>query len=172
MSGGPVLLAVLAFLAVERGLELVIHRRNARLLRARGAVWAGRDGFGLILLAQFALFGGLAVEGAFAPWTGVRAWTWPPLAAALLLQALRYWVILTLRERWAVRVVTVPGAPRITSGPYRFLRHPNYLVVALEALVLPLAFSAWGTLAVALPLQLVALRVRLKVEEKALSAGE
>lgn len=166
----PLLFAVLGLLAAERGLELVIHHRNAARLRAAGAVWVERDGFLAILAAQVVLFGGLAAEGTLAPWAGPHAWTWPLLVVALALQALRYWVIATLGWRWSVRVVTVPGAPRITKGPYgwAWMRHPNYVVVALEALVLPLAFAAWGTLLVAAPLQLAALAHRIRIEETAL----
>lgn len=167
----PVLSATLAVLALERGAELVINRRNSARLRDAGAVWLGRDGLGLILAAQVALFGGLVLEGALAPWVGAKPWTLALLAIALLLQGLRYWVIHTLGWRWTIRVATVPGAPRIAGGPYRFLRHPNYLVVGLEALVLPLAFGAWATLLVALPLQVLALVRRIRLEEGALAAN-
>lgn len=167
----PVLAATLVVLALERGAELLINRRNSARLREAGAVWLGRDGFGLILAAQVALFGGLVLEGALAPWAGSMPWTLPLLALALLLQVLRYWVIHTLGWRWTIRVATVPGAPRVVGGPYRFLRHPNYLVVGMEALVLPLAFGAWATLLVALPLQVLALFRRIRLEEGALAAN-
>lgn len=167
-AGQLLLVAVLAFFAVERLAELAVNRRNARRLRERSAVWERDDGFGLILLAQAALFGGLAVEATLAPWAAVGAWTWPLLGAALAAQVVRWWVIATLRERWSVRVVTVPGAPRVTTGPYRWTTHPNYAVVLAEAVVLPLAFLAWGTLLLALPLTAVALRRRIRREEAAL----
>lgn len=169
----PLLVAVLAFFALERGVEVLIHRRNSVKLHAAGAVWVERDGFLWILAAQAVLFGGLAIEGALAPWTGPHAATWALLALLLLLQGLRYWVIATLGWRWSVRVVTVPGAPRITRGPYgwSWMRHPNYLVVGLESVVLPLAFGAWVTLLVAAPLQLAALVRRIRLEERALSAA-
>lgn len=167
---GLLLPVTLLLLAAERGLELALNARHARELRRRGAVWAERDGLGLIVAAQALLFAGLAAEGALAPWSGTSAWTWPLLAVAALLQGVRYWVIATLGWRWAVRVVTVPGAPRVTTGPYRWLRHPNYVVVALEALVLPAAFAAWGTLLVVLPLQGLALARRIRREEAALQA--
>lgn len=168
----PLLAAVLGLLAAERLAELAINRRNARRLRERGAVWLGRDGFGLILAAQVLLFLMLGAEVALAPWSATGWWTWPLLAVALLAQGLRYWCIATLGERWSVRVVTVPGAPRIASGPYRFLPHPNYLVVLLEVLVLPLAFHAWLTALALVPLKLVALARRIRLEERALQAAE
>lgn len=162
--------ATLAALGAERMFELWLNRQHAQELRRNGAVWIGKDGFGLILLVQVLLVAGLVVEGALAPWSRVGWWTWALLAAALLLQGLRYWVIATLGWRWTIRVATVPGSPRIVRGPYRFLRHPNYVVVALETLVLPLAFACWGTLLVVLPLNLVALRRRIRLEERALRA--
>lgn len=166
-----VLAATLALLGAERAMELVLNARHARELRARGAVWVERDGLPFIVAVQALLFAGLALEGGLAPWAGRHAWTWPLLGVAVLLQALRYWVIATLGWRWTVRVATVPGLPRVTGGPYRFLTHPNYLVVALETLVLPLAFAAWGTLAVVLPLNLAALAYRIWREEAALRAS-
>jgi len=160
---------VLSFFAIERALEIMIHRRNARKLTARGARWFGpRDGFALILAAQAALFAGVVAEVAFAPWAREHRGTWTLIAVLALAQALRYWCITTLGDRWAIRVVTVDDAPRIVRGPYRFFPHPNYLAVMVEAIALPLAFGAWGTLALAAPLQLVALWRRIRIEERAL----
>lgn len=167
-----VLAVTLVALGAERALELWLNARHAAQLRRHGAVWVERDGLGMLVLVQALLFLGLAVEGGRAPWAGVSWWTWPLLGVAVLLQGLRYWVITTLGWRWTIRVATVPGAPRITKGPYRWpwLRHPNYVVVALETLTLPLAFAAWATLLVVLPLNLVALAHRIRREEAALQA--
>lgn len=170
-TGARLLAAVLAVMGAERALELAIHRRNAARLRARGAVWHADDGFGAILVAQLALFGLWPLETILAPWAGVHAWTWPLLALVVVAQALRYWCIATLGERWAIRVVTVPDAPRIVGGPYRWMRHPNYAVVAAEAALLPLAFGAYAALAVVVPLQLWALRRRIAREERALGSS-
>lgn len=171
MSGAlsPLLLAVLAFFAVERALELAINARNTRRLAARGARWHGpRDGFALILAAQGVLFAGTVAEAALAPWGGEQPWTWPVLGFLVLAQALRYWCITTLGERWSIRVVTVSDAPRVSAGPYRWFPHPNYLAVMMEAIALPLAFGAFATLAFAAPLQMVAIWRRIRIEEAAL----
>lgn len=159
----------MAAFGVERALEIALHRKNAARLRARGARWLGRDGFELILAAQGVLFAGTAVEVWAAPWAGETAWTWAAILGLVLAQALRYWCIVTLGERWAMRVVTLPGAPRIVAGPYRFFPHPNYAAVLAEALLLPLAFGAYATLLVVAPLQLYALWRRVRLEEGALS---
>lgn len=164
----PVLAVTYILLGGERIVELAINRRNTRLLAQRGAIWTGDDGLRLILLAQVVLFLGWPLESLFAPWATTGWWTWPLLALALAAQALRYWVINTLGERWSIRVVTIPGAVPISRGPYRFARHPNYVAVATEALVLPLAFGAIGTALVAFPLQLLALRARIAKENHAL----
>lgn len=171
--GRALLVGVVAILLAERALELALNARHVAWLRARGARFEPRDGFGLILLSQAALFTLWPAEASLAPWAwGVGWWTWPLLALAALAQAVRYWVIATLGRRWSVRVVTLPGAPRIARGPYRFLPHPNYAVVLTESIVLPLAFGAWATAALVAPLHLVALRRRIRIEERALRDAE
>src|SRR5258708_6877644 len=113
-------------MGAERALELALNHRNVRWLRERGARFYADDGFGLILLGQFALFGGTALEALLAPWTGVGWWTWAGVGLLALAQVARYSAIATLGRRWCIRVVTLPGAPRIARGPYRFVPHPNY----------------------------------------------
>ena len=162
------LTVALLLLGAERIGELLLNRRNARRLAARGAVWHGPDGFRLIVATQTLLFLLVPLEVALAPWSGAGWWTWPLLAIALAAQALRYWCIATLGERWNVRVVTLPGAAPVAGGPYRWLRHPNYLAVLAEMVVLPLAFGAFAAAALLVPLKLVALRRRIAVEDRAL----
>ena len=174
MPAVPTLLwSVLGLFAIERAAEIAINRRNSRELNARGAIWQGkRDGFTLILVAQGVLFVGTFAEGSAAAWAGPRPWTWACLALLALAQVLRYWCIATLGWRWTIRIVTVPGARRIASGPYRWFPHPNYAVVMAEAILLPLAFGAWVTLLLAAPLQLLALWRRIRLEEQALGRAE
>ena len=168
----PLFAAVVLLLAAERMGELFLNRRNTRWLTERGAVWHGRDGFGLILAAQVLLFALLGAEVTLSPWAGTGWWTWPALAVALLAQGLRYWCIATLGPRWNIRVVTLPGAPRIAHGPYRWFPHPNYVAVLTEIVVLPLAFGAWLTLLVLVPLKLLALWRRIRHEEEALGRAQ
>lgn len=167
-----VLAAALLLLGAERIGELAINKRNTRWLNDHGAVWHGPDGFGLILAVQLLLFVLILTESLLAPWSGIGWWTWPLLAVALLCQGLRYWVITTLGRRWNVRVVTLPGAPRVTGGPYRWLSHPNYAAVLTEIVVIPLAFGAWLTVLLLVPLKIVALARRIRHEEQALRAAE
>lgn len=128
--------AVLGFVAAERLAELAYARRNTRRLLAEGAVEAGAGHYKLFVLLHAAWLGSLALS--------VDATTRidPALLAVFgLLQAARLWVILSLGRFWTTRVITLPGAALVRHGPYRFLRHPNYLVVTLEIALLPLMFG-------------------------------
>jgi methyltransferase len=93
------------------------------------------------------------------------------LVLVIAAQALRWWCIATLGGQWSTRVVVVPGLPLVTSGPYRLMRHPNYLAVVVEGFALPLVHSAWLTAAVFSACNLALLRVRVRVEERALTGS-
>lgn len=163
----PAYLALLGLLALERGVELVISARHARRLLARGGVELGRGHY-RPMVAFHALFL-LACLGEALRWPA------PPPAAALLAlagalgaQGLRWWAIGTLGERWSTRVIVLPRAAPVTGGPYRFLRHPNYLAVVLEVACVPLAYGSWRT-ALAFSLGNAGLLwVRVRAEEAAL----
>ncbi len=94
---------------------------------------------------------------------------WPLLAVFALLQAARLWVIASLGRYWTTRIITLPGAPIVRRGPYRWLRHPNYAIVAAEIAVLPLAFGAWPIAVVFSGLNALLLRHRIRLEEQALA---
>jgi methyltransferase len=103
----------------------------------------------------------------FLPWLG-----WPMLALVLGSQALRWWCIATLGPRWNTRVIVVPGLPLVSRGPYRWLRHPNYVAVVVEGLALPLVHTAWVTaLAFTAVNAVLLLRFRIPAEERALRAA-
>lgn len=150
--------------AVQRLGELAYARRNEARLRARGAVESGGRHYPLFILLHGAWL--LAV---FLLVPADRVPSWPLLVLFLLLQAARVWVVAALGPYWTTRVLSLPGAPLVRRGPYRWVRHPNYLVVAAEIAVLPLAFDAW---AIALAFSLanaLLLRHRIGVEEQALA---
>lgn len=162
--------AALIFLLAERGLELVINARNLRRLSARGGVRLPHDGFLPILLAQVLWIVGLFLEPFYPIGSAlsVGPWTWPLLGVWLLAQALRYWCVVTLGQRWSILVITLPNEPLVTRGPYRFLRHPNYLAVAIEFLAFPMAFGLWATVAAGALVGGPALAYRIHREELAL----
>ena len=158
--------AVVAFILLERLVELGVAARNTRRLLAKGGYEVGARHYPLFVL----LHGGwlaalvLMVDPATPP-------NLPLLGAFLLLQPVRGWIIASLGARWTTRVIVLPGAPLVTKGPYRYLRHPNYLVVACEIALVPLVFGAWEMAAVFSLFNLVLLRHRIGVEEAALSAA-
>lgn len=158
------LYALVALLVVQRLAELVLARRNHRALLARGAIEVGERHYRAFL----ALHAGwlLALPVAIDPRTSVSI---PWLFVFGLLQCGRFWVIATLGTRWTTRVMVLPGAMRIRSGPYRFVDHPNYLVVCGEVAVVPLMFGAWTLAVIASALNLLLLRKRLVVENEALA---
>jgi len=154
-------LAILVFVTVQRVGELVLAARNTRRLLAQGGVETGQEHYPLIVGLHTAWLAGLW-------WLG---WNEPPdlawLAVYALLQGLRAWTLLTLGSRWTTRIITVPGEPPVQRGPYRFLRHPNYVVVAAEIIVLPLVFGLTAFGAVFFLLNASVLWIRIQAEEAA-----
>ncbi len=155
---------VIALVAAQRVAELLYAARNTRALLRRGGIERGRGHYPLFPLLHAAWL--IALFFAVPPGTPV-AWGW--LAVFVPLQALRLWVIVSLGPYWTTRVITLPGAPLISRGPYRFLRHPNYMVVAGEIAVLPLAFGAWPVALVFTLLNLALVAWRIRIEEQALA---
>lgn len=166
MPTALILLGV-ALVAAQRLLELRVSRRNERRVRLRGAVEYGRSHYpAMVALHALWLVSTLAESVLRGP--EPPALWYVPLAAFLLVQPLRYWAILSLGESWNVRVLVVPGARRLRRGPYRYLPHPNYLVVAVEVAAFPLIFGAWTTALVFTVLNAAFLYVRVRAEERAL----
>jgi len=128
--------AIIALVVLQRAGELVLANRNTQRLKAQGAVEIGAEHYRLIVLLHMAWL--MAVLWLL-PAPLVIYWGW--IVVFVLLQAARVWVIVSLGPYWTTRIISVPGVPLVKRGPYRFLRHPNYLVVAGEILVLPLAFG-------------------------------
>ena len=154
---------------LERLAELVVSNRNAAWSLARGGVETGRGHYPPMVLLHSGLLAGAVAEVLLADRPFVPVLGWTMLAVVLVSQALRWWCIGTLGPRWNTRVIVVPGLPLVTSGPYRWLRHPNYLAVVAEGLALPLVHSAWLTAAAFAVLNAALLRVRLRAENTALA---
>ncbi len=155
--------------AIERLFEAWLSRRNGARARALGAVEYGAGHYPLMVALHAAFLVACVLE----PWILGRPLR-PALAAVALAlvggaMALRYWAVVSLGERWNTRVLVLPGAPAVVSGPYRFLRHPNYLAVIVELAALPMVHGGWATALVFSAANAALLAVRIGVEERALS---
>ncbi|HEY9539202.1 MAG TPA: isoprenylcysteine carboxylmethyltransferase family protein [Kiloniellaceae bacterium] len=159
-----VLWIVLALVAAQRLAELAYARRNTRRLLAEGAAESGAAHYPLLVGLHALWLLSLAI---FVP--ADRQPDWGLLALFAVLQLLRLWVLASLGRFWTTRVITLPGAPLVRRGPYRWFRHPNYLVVTGEILVLPLAFGAWPIAVVFSLANAAILALRVRVEERALA---
>lgn len=154
----------------ERIFELVVSRRNAAAAFAKGGVESGQRHFpwmvalhtGLLLACIVEV---VALDRPFIPWLG-----WPMLVIALLCQAGRYWVIASLGQQWNTRVIVVPGAERVRArGLYRVMTHPNYVIVAIEGIAIPLIHTAWITaIAFTVLNAILLLGFRIPAEDRAL----
>lgn len=154
---------ILAFVTAERLVELWIARRNTRRLLAAGAREFGRSHYPLIvalhaswLIALWLLAPGRDIDPAL-------------LFLFAILQLGRIWVIASLGRRWTTRIIVPPDAPLVRRGPYRYAKHPNYIIVVLEIAALPLAFGLWQVALVFSILNAAVLAIRIREENRALA---
>lgn len=159
---------LIAAVAVERVIELIVSKRNARWAFANGGREFGRNHYPVMVILHAGLLVGCVLEvwllhRPFLPWLG-----WPMLALVIGAQALRWWCITTLGKHWNTLVIVVPGAPLVCSGPYRWLHHPNYVAVVVEGIALPLVHTAWLTALCFTVANALLLTVRIRVENVAL----
>lgn len=164
MSGlNTPLVWILGLVAVQRLAELALSARNTRRLLQRGGREVGRAHYPLFVWLHASWLAAIAVT------TPVDITPrWGLVAVFFILQMLRVWIIVTLGPFWTTRVITLDGAPLIRSGPFRFVRHPNYWVVAGEIAVLPLAFGDWRIALVWSVLNGLLLRHRIGIEARVL----
>ncbi len=156
---------LLAFVTAERLAELWVARRNTAALLAKGAFEVAPGHYPMIILLHTAWLAGLWVFG----WDNPLNMAW--LAVFMVLQVLRVWVLLTLGHRWTTRIIVLPDAPLVTAGPYRFVTHPNYLVVIGEIAVLPLCLHlVWYALAFSAA-NLAVLAIRIRAENVSLDGS-
>lgn len=164
--------AFILLTGVERLVELVISKRNASHAFSQGGVEYGLRHFPWMVALHTSLLLGCVAEVVFLGRPFIPALGWPMLAIAVLCQAGRYWVIHSLGRQWNTRVIVVPGARRVIErGPYRWrwLPHPNYLIVVTEGIALPLVHTAWITAVAFTVLNAVLLLgFRIPTEDRAL----
>ena len=159
-------LAVLVLVALQRLGEVWLGRRNTRALLAAGGVEHGARHYPLFVLLHGSWLAAIALDAPDRP----PVWGWLILFG--LLQLGRVWVLATLGRFWTTRIITLPGAPLVRRGPYRWLRHPNYWVVVGEIAALPLAFHSLRIALVWSVLNALLLAHRIRVENAALKTRE
>ena len=156
---------ILALVTVQRLGELVLAERNTRRLLAKGAHEVGRGHYQFLVAVHSGWLISLWLLGPGPPIHVV------PLVLYIALQFARVWVIATLGERWTTRIIVLPGAPLVRRGPYRWVDHPNYLIVVAEIALLPLVFGLPAVAAFFSVLNAIVLWVRIREENRALAAA-
>jgi methyltransferase len=161
--GLPQIAALLILL--QRGLEEIHSARNTRALLAKGAREEGADFYPVVAVTHLAWIASL-----FFLILPEAHTSWPLIGLYVLLQVARYWVIATLGPYWTHRIITLDGAPTVSSGAYRFIRHPNYAITIAETLLLPLAFSAIAIALIMTAIWVAVLNYKIRLEDTALAA--
>lgn len=160
---------LIGVVAAERVAELVVSQRNRATSLARGGTEFGKGHYPVMVVLHTALLACCLIEAIALHRPFIPALGWPMLAVVLAAQGLRWWCITTLGWQWNTRVIVVPGAARVTGGPYRYLSHPNYVAVAAEGVALPLVHTAWITALAFTVLNAALMMARIKVENAALA---
>ena len=157
--------AILAFVILQRLSELVIAQRNTSRLVDAGGREAGRGHYPVMVLLHVS-------------WLACLVWLAPPqpvswlfVACFAVLQVFRLWIVMSMGKRWTTRIIVVPGEQLVASGPYRFLRHPNYMLVTAEIACLPMVFGLWKLALVFSVLNAAMLYVRISAENEALAGS-
>jgi len=160
---------LIAAVAGERVAELVVSNRNLAWSRTRGGIEFGAGHYPVMVVLHTGLLVGCLAEVIWLHRPFLPALGWPMLVIVVAAQVLRWWCITTLGRQWNTRVVVVPGAPRVSGGPYRVIPHPNYVAVIAEGVALPLVHTAWITALVFTVLNAALLTTRISTENNALA---
>jgi methyltransferase len=155
---------IIGLVVLQRLIELAHARRNTDRLRRLGAVEADARGYPFFVVFHAGWLTSLAV---FVP--AATAPYWPLIGVFGLLQLGRIWVIVSLGRYWTTRIITLPDAPLVRTGPFRYFRHPNYLLVVAEIVVLPLAFGAVAVAVIFSAFNLALIVRRIRIEEHVLA---
>ena len=157
---------ILVFVIIQRLVELFIAKRNEKSMLAKGAYEVGASHYKFMILLHVSFFISFILEVIY--FKTIVTPNYILLFVFLILQLLRAWCLVSLGVFWNTKIIILPGSNVVVKGPYSYIRHPNYLVVCLEILVLPLMFQAYMTAISFTILNLIMLSVRIPIEEKAL----
>lgn len=158
---------IIGFVIIQRLVELRIAKRNEKWIREKGAYEAGASHYPFMLALHIGFFLSLVLEVTVIDQPVSPLWM-PLLFLFFMTQAARVWCLFSLGRFWNTKILILPGAQVVKKGPYNFIKHPNYLIVTIEILLLPLIFQAYFTAVVFTILNAAMLSVRIPVEEKAL----
>ena len=158
----------LTFLILQRLSELVLARRNEKFVRANGAREYDTSGYKIIVLMHIAFLVSFVAEYILLGRTLSPYWI-PLLFLLIVTQVLRYWAIGSLGYYWNTKILVTPGSRLVTNGPYKYIKHPNYVAVIIEIWVIPIIFSCYITAITFTIINLVLLNRRIRIEERALS---
>lgn len=159
---------LIALVGVERLAELVVAKRNAKWSFARGGIETGRGHYPAMVALHTAFLLSCILETIVFDRPFIPLLGWTMFALFLAAQALRWWCIETLGHQWNTRVIVVPGMQRITSGPYRWMSHPNYVAVVVEGIALPLIHTNYITAIAFTTINAFILWLRIRSEREAL----
>ncbi len=158
----------MSFLVLQRLSELALARRNERWARAHGAVEYGQEHYPWMVALHTAFLLTLIIEYVFSVKTDINVFI---LAVFGVLLVLKAWVVFTLGKYWNTRILRVPGAPLIRKGIYKYISHPNYVIVVLEIALIPMIFQLYFTAILFSVLNGLMLYIRIRAENKALKYG-
>jgi methyltransferase len=155
-------------LAIQRLVELILARKNEKWMKRQGAIEYGQKHYHAMVLIHVAFFVSLYIEAGIFH-NGIHPLWKYLLSIFILTQAGRVWVISSLGRFWNTKIIVLPYAEVVASGPYKLFRHPNYLIVTIELIIVPLLFNAYWTMVIFAVLNQLILFTRIPIEEHALS---
>ncbi|MEG7377767.1 isoprenylcysteine carboxyl methyltransferase family protein [Bacillus subtilis] len=158
---------LIAILIAQRAAEMAVARQNEQKVKKQGAIEFGESHYPYIIIMHILFFLSLTAEVLLMN-KQPSSW-WIGIAVAILsVQAVRYWALCSLGAYWNTKILVVPGAELVKKGPYKWMKHPNYTVVILEILLIPLLYQAYVTMCLFSIVNAVLLTVRIRAEDKAL----
>ncbi|MBM7703258.1 isoprenylcysteine carboxyl methyltransferase family protein [Metabacillus iocasae] len=158
---------LLIMLAVQRVIELIVAKRNEKWMKKQGAIEIGQAHYKWIVIVHMSFFISLFIEVQWFQKAVSNWWIWLTLLFVIV-QGARVWAISSLGKYWNTKIIILPEADVVLKGPYRYMKHPNYVIVAMEFIIIPLLFHAYVTLILFSLLNIAVLSVRIPIEEKAL----